>query len=250
MGLPKRQFDSLTAKRVLKALQDGRMPSLGEISLGLREIVIDERRGLPLMKIRPQARKTQWDIASFNQVLEDFDFDMTVLYDELVGIGADLLRRHNLQDASYRAQSRQLDSLLGSLNSLLFTLQNADDRFFGVFDNFQDLGKTDLDLTTKNMVDLEEAVLLLPSGVSSAKKLKMTHLYDRTVWGVKPFVADGVRVLRNQPGAGAQFGNAFQDLVNVWRQDVTTDTQSPVTIEFTIPISAVDKQKVSVTRIE
>jgi hypothetical protein len=250
MGLPRRQFDSLTAKKVLTALQEGRMPSLGEIALGLREIVIDERRGLPLMKIRPQAKKSKWDIASFNQTLEDFDFDMTVLYEELVDMGAKLLRRHNMQTASYRSQSRQLDSLVGNLNSLLFTLQNADDRFFGVFDNFQDLTKVDLDLTTKNAVDLEEAVVLLPAGVSSAKKLEMRHLFDRTVWGVKPFVADGVRVLKNQPGVGAEFGNAFQDLVNVWRQDILTDTQAPVTIEFTVPISAVESQKVSVTRIQ
>jgi len=250
MGLPKRQFDTLTASKVLTALQEGRMPSLGEIALGLREIVIDERRGLPLMKIRPQKKKAQWDIASFNKVLEDFDFDMSILYEELVDMGAKLLRRHNMQTASYRSQSRQLDSLVGSLNSLLFTLQNADDRFFGVFDNFQDLSKVNLDLSTKNLVDLEEAAVILPSGVSSAKKLEMKHLFDRTVWGVKPFVADGVRVLKNQPGVGAEFGNAFQDLVNVWRQDILTDTQAPVTVEFTIPISSVEKQKVSVTRIQ
>lgn len=250
MPLPRRQFESLTAQKVLPALQDGRMPALSDIQAGLREIVEDERRGLPLMKIRPQGRKKKWDLESFNQVLKDFDFDMTVLFDEMVDIGARLLRRHNLQTASYRSQSRQLDSLVGTLNSLLFTLQNADDRFFGVFDNFQDLSKTDLDLTTKNAVDLEEAVVHLPSGISSAKKLEMVHLFNRTTWGVKPFVADGVRVLKNQPGVGATFGNAFQDLVSVWRQDVITDTAAPVTIEFTVPISAVEDQKVSVTRVQ
>lgn len=250
MGLPTRQFETLTAKSVLTALKEGRMPSLTDIQSGLREVVLRERRGLPLMRIRPQARKAKWDVASFNDVLEDFDLDMSILYEELVDLGARLLRRHNFQVASYRSQSRQLDTLVGTLNSLLFTLQNADDRFFGVFDNFQDLTKVDLDLSTKNAVDLEEAVALLPSGISSAKKLELTHLYNRAVWGVKPFVGDGVRVLKNQPGAGAPFGNAFQDLVSVWRQDVTTDASGPVTIEFTVPISAVEDQRVSVTRIQ
>lgn len=250
MSIAERQFEELTADRILAALQEGRLPSLAELEQGLNDLITRSRKGLPLMRVRPQTKRGKWDVKSFNKTVKEIEFDIQILLDELVSMGARLLRRHNFQVATHQAQTRQLDALLGQLDDLLFTFANADDRFFGAFDNFTDLSKINLEGTTRNAVNLEENVVLLPAGVNSAKKLKMTHLQGRRNWGVKPFAGDGVRVLGNSPGSDAPFGNAFHDLINVWRQDVFTDTPGPVTIEFTIPVSAIETQSATITRVQ
>jgi len=251
MGIAKRQFDTLTADGVLEALQAGRMPSLRELAAGVSKLTErPDGPGMPLMRVRPQARRRQWDVEGFNKTLTELEFDLSLFFEETLALGNEILARHNFQMASYRSQSRQLEKLLGSLDNLLFVTKNADDRFFGLFDNFADLSKLNLDLTTKDCIDLDEQVALLPAGLQSARKLEMTHLFSKATWGVTPSVTEGVRVLNNKAGADAPFGNAFQDLVNVWRQDVVVDRPVPVTIEFTVPISGIKTQQVSITRVK
>ena len=247
MTLLKRQVETVAEKALLQFLQEGRIPSPSALKRAADRF-LKRAEGGPLMQIRPQGRKARWDLASQNLVFEELDADLTVLFEEMVEIGRTLLRRHNLTEIAYLSQSGELDRLNGELDNLLFVVANTDERFFGIFDNFKDFSKLDMDLTTSGAIDLSESAAVLPSGALSTRKVPLTHLYDIGSWVIG--VNTTSQLISNQVGSDAPFGNAFHDVISVWRQDVVVAEQGPVTIEFTIPVSAIETQEVSITRVQ
>lgn len=56
-------------------------------------------------------------------------------------------------------------------------------------------------------------------------------------------------IVQNEPVTGSPFGAAFADFVQDWRQIVTTDNPNGVEVEFTVPLSSLPNQEVSISRI-
>jgi hypothetical protein len=248
MSITKRQVETVTERIILRYLKEGRPPSVGALRREMEAYFEAHNANMPLMRIRKQERRRRWDIAKQNTTLEEVDLDLEIAYAEIVELAKSLLRRHNFTEVAYLAQSRALDKITGELDSLLFVTENAEDRFFGIFDNFQDTSKMDNSLSTPGVIDLAEKALVLPSGAINTRKVPLPHLYEAEVWTVG--VRSDTELVSNKTGLDAPFGNAFHDLLSVWRQDVVVKEQTPVTIEFTIPVSAVETQEVSITRIQ
>lgn len=56
-------------------------------------------------------------------------------------------------------------------------------------------------------------------------------------------------IVQNEPVTGSPFGAAFSDFVQDWRQIVTTDNPNGVEFEFTIPLSKLPNQEISISRV-
>ena len=248
MTILKRQIDELFKRTLLGRLQEGRPPSTSELTKVVNQFIKDRPSGGPMMRVRYQDRRRRWDVAKQNQTLEELEIDLKVMFQEFFDLSRQMLARHNFTEVAYLSQSRQLAALTAELDNLLFVTANADDRFFGVFDSFDDMSKINVSASTEGVVDLSEGALVLPSGALSTHKIPLNHLYDAGVWTVGVTLAAGTLV-NNEPGTDAPFGNAFHDVVSAWRQDVLVTEKSPVSISFTIPIG-LEGQEISLTRIQ
>lgn len=248
MSIINRQITKVIADVTRQVFIDGKQPTLSDITQGIITR-LKNLTGTPTIKIRPQQRKSKFNIDNYNKIMKEISFDLQIAYDELVDIVAQSLRRLNMIDVSYHGQSQQLEEIIGTLDNALFTISNADDNFFGVFDNFESLSKVDTTKTTRHMVDLNERVVLLPANNLTGTKLNMSFLYNSSTWPVK--VKTNSKIITNTVGSNAEFGNAFSNIHQPWRQDIWTDSATnPVTIEFDIPISSVKRQEISINRIQ
>jgi len=247
---------SIISKQVLKIIEQvtreifiaGRSPSINEISAAVVTKLVDTG-GTPTIKVRTQGRKKNFNIQNFNKVMDEVDFDINIAYEELVSIVALTLKRLNLMNVLYLSQSQQLEDIIGELDNMLFTVSNADDNFYGVFDKFESLSKTDANNTTFGAMDLNERAVLLPANNLTGTKINMSHLYNRVQWPTN--VVTNAEVVSNSPGSNSGFGNAFSDITSLWRQDViTSNGTDAVSIQFDIPLSSVENQEFSINRIQ
>lgn len=263
MGILQRQIAKKTEQITRRMLEEGKAPDALKVAMELGKFVRTADGG-PTMRPRRQAARSTWDIHSTNRVLKDIRFDLETGFEEVLDQFGTLLNRSSLIDLSYQAQRYELDSLLSLLKNLSFTTKNLEDNFYGVFDTFDDLSKVDQQLTTRDAVDLNEGVVLLPQTDVTGDKVDMSHLYSRQSWPIAvdapsnppPPPVDGQTtsataptIVQNEAVPGAIFGNAFSDMVNAWRQVVTTGNGLGCAIEFTIPLVPNDTLSVAISRI-
>lgn len=250
MAILDKQIQKKTAAATLEAMQEGRLPTGRELYLKVRSFLDRSSTG-PSFYPRFQGYRKVWDYKATNLGLADIKFDLDVAYEEAVDQVGDLVRRLALVELSYSSQKTTVEQLIGALRNLLFVTKNAEDVFFGVYDTFSDLSKVNQSLTTRDAVDLSEGVVLLPQGDATSSRVDMSHLFSRASW---PAFARALgepvgRIIQNEVAPGSQFGNAFADFINSWRQLVTTTTGTGASLELTIPISGVPGQEISITRI-
>ena len=245
MSLGKRQVDKLVEQLSLMDLQEGRTINLGRIQ-DLLEQVIGDKTGVPTLKYKHQKRKRVFDVDHYNDFFNKFQFDIEVAYEEISEIIYGSLLKLNTFELSYRSQSQQLNEIIEQLNNFLFTIDNANGNFYGVFDGFTSVEKTNLSISTPKIVDVQEECLSLPFNNATGKKISMNHLYQQTSTSFnisRDFISSD-----NSPGA--QFGNAFSDIYSPWRNEVITSTPGPITMQFDIPLSAVADMTYSLTRVQ
>jgi hypothetical protein len=242
----RRQIEELTRRFLLEGLREGRHISPVVLAGKIRDFLAGRPEHGPVMRVRAQNRKRKWDLEAQNRVFEELDLDLEVLFAEMTDLSKTLLRRHNFTEIAYHAQSRDLDIVSAELSNLLFVTRNTNDRFYGVFDNFRDLSKVDVELSTENVVDLSESTLILPAGALGTRKVNLSHMHEVPTWHVFVTAEGTVREAR----MATPFRNAFHDLVTAWRHDVTTDQPGPVSVEFTFPVSRVETQEVTISRVQ
>ena len=245
MSLSKKQVTKLIAELSLMQLQDGKLLDTNIVRSKLEDI-IGNNQGLPTLRYKPQERKRVFNIGHYNDFFERFEFDIDIVYDEITDIVASTLMKLNTFDLSYRAQSQQMNEIIDYLDNLLFIIDNANGNFFGVFDNFQSTAKTNLNLSTKGIVDVHEGCLSLPYNNLTGLKIKLNHLYEKDSW---PVIVSRDTISSNH-GPYAGFGNAFSDIYSPWRYDVVTANPGPVTIQFDVPLSAISDSVFSITRVQ
>jgi hypothetical protein len=242
----------------LRYLRDGRIPPASAVAREMAQF-IRKADGGPTMRPRYQNPRTLWQFQTTNAVLKDISFDLEVLHDEAVEQFAKFLDRIGFIELSYLSQRQQLDSLLSLLKNLAFVSKNTEDNFFGVYDTFDDLAKIDLDKTTRDAVDLSEGCLVLPANDPTADRVDLSHLYSKQSWPIAVEAPDKpgsdtepgtpAQIVQNEPVPNAWFGYAFADMVNAWRQVVTTGNNLGCLIEFTVPVSSLEDQTVEISRI-
>ena len=250
------QLQDLNEQILLAALKRGEMPSIVEVGQKLKAF-LDQADGGPLMKPRFQAKKALWDVASTNKVLREIHTDLRIGYAEVLDRLGALLSRLSFVYLSAESQRQQVKKLLALLDNLLLVANNTDDSFFGAFDSFDDLSKTNTLASTRDVVDLDEGCLCLPYNAPTAYRVDMAHLYSQRQWPVSasvvndsvPFVGNRPQIVQNETVDGNWFSYAWSDMLNAWRHVVTASSNLGCTIEFTVPVSARADEEISVTRI-
>jgi len=252
MGILQRQIRKKTEEVTRNLLLQGMVPEASQVARELGKF-LKTADGGPTMRPRRQAARAIWDFRTTNNVLKDIRFDLETAFEEVWDQFGTLINRASLIDLTYQAQRYELDSLLSLLKNLSFTTKNLEDNFYGVFDTFDDLSKIDKAKTKRDAVDLNEGVVLLPQTDITGDKVNMGHLFARQAWPVTvdaaPDPGGQSVVVQNEAVPGAIFGNAFSDMVNAWRQVVTTGNGLGCTIEFTIPLVEQTNSSVSISRI-
>lgn len=241
MAISETQVAKIIYNETLKAYQRGVAPDLTEAAKLIEKLTI-ANGGLPTLKVREQGRKKQFNVDAFNAFMQEVEFDLEVIYEELQTLILQSMQHLNLNDITYRAQRQQLEEIIGMLDNMLFARANSDGRFFGVFDTFEAMTKINQGSSTYNVVDLGEGTAQLPFSSLGVQKIDMSHMYGVNSYPVP--LLDRTDVVSSTIGVNAGFGNAFTDVQNVWRQDVITSTAGPATIECRFPVSAgVDKDR-------
>lgn len=240
-----RQIEKLIAEASQKSLESGKVLDLAEIEKLITEKV-RQLDGLPTLEVRRQFNKLSTN--DYNTMMEEILFDLNVLYECLVEKTADLFAIYNNSDVSYRAQKNQIARLKGLVDDLLFTVKNADDFFFGVFDDFTSLDKVNTPSSTEGVVDVAEAAALLPFSLPSAIRVPFNHLIKETSGEIEVQAIDGTSA-NGQNGAGSLYGYAFSDIRSIWRYEVISESTDGVQMAFTFPIRN-DNEIERITRVE
>lgn len=247
MAISDRQFFRAVREAVLDRLKLGEVPLMSRMA-ALVSKRLPKEQAVPTISPKHQAWRGAWNLDAMNEVFGQVDFDLSVLYDSMIDLGAANIRRLNAAESSARAQHNALDRLEAQVRNSLFIIQNGDGHFAGMFEDFSDLSKVDLESSTRDVVDLRTHSVELPKNAASTKKLDTSHLTQFSNWSFKTSVTG--KLLKSSQATDAWFGNMFSDTVSMWRYDVVSDSPGASSIEFSFPVAKVSGSKLSLTRIE
>lgn len=247
MAIVERQLRKLIDQASREALLSGKTLDLSHIANLIKEKTRDLDGG-PTLKVRRQHKRTQPVLEGINLMFEETEFDLNLLYELIQEKFALILNRFNSTDVSYKSQRSQLNVIDAAVTDLLFTTKDADDNFFGVFDNLSSLAKIDIGNSTDGLVDLSEGSAVLPFSMPSAIRHDLSHMYNVTDGRIVVVGEDG-SVAQARNGAASILGHAFSDLNSLWRYDVTTASKNGVRVTVTFPVTKEDSLAV-LTRLE
>lgn len=221
-----------------QSLLEGYVPTPDEVVNRFTQWSQQNDPSRPRMKLRPQGYRKRFNRENFNTMVEEMVGDLQLLFGESVGNITRVLKGLNSDDIRYRALSYQLRILDDLLEDILLAEPSASNYFFGVFDSFNDLSKTDMAETTAD-VDLNAGIVRLPikGGVNRLDLARVMTGRHRSGMKVKPEQND----LRVQLIAGSRFDYAFNDVDGqAWQEEVTTTFEGPLSAEITFPINLRD----------
>lgn len=230
MSLSLKQYQAVYNKHLLAILKEGKIPSFEEVvARAGKELPSMDAPISPVYKYIPQAEKTVFDIDLYNRSVNAILSDIKILFDELTEIEFNNIRRIIYADLFNKTHSYELSRLDKQLNALLFSLQGADDNFFGVFDNFKDTSKIDFLNSTPGILSTSEGCLALPVSAKGTFKIPLDHLFDITSFSYN-FSRSNIVNKGNIPGSIA--GNLFKDSNEVWGLIVESETNEPLEVTF------------------
>ena len=160
---------------------------------------------------------------TYNKSLRRIKFDIDTLHEEILDLIGKSSERMSYADLFHKVNSHELSNLESKLNSLLFTIENADFYFLGAYESFIDNSKTDSKSSTPSIIDLSESCIALPYGGKNTQKIKTSHLYDSATWPVQVLTPDVSNIISTTNVAGSSFGNIFSDTISSWSYEVVTD---------------------------
>lgn len=230
MTLSVRQFQKLYNKYLLEILKDGKIPSFDEVATRARNRLPDTSTTLSsIYTYVPQTSKSVFDIKLYNRAMDDILEDVSLLNEELTSIEVSNIQRMLHAELFHAVHSYELGKLSKQLDSLLFALQGADENFFAVYESFDDLSKTDLELSSPGIIQLDEGSAALPNSTKGTFKIDVNHLYslDRANISHSPSTAV---ILGNIPGT--RFGNIFRDSSYSWGVEVQSDVNLRHEVSF------------------
>lgn len=235
MGIVERQISERLDRVLERALKDGYLPTSRYVNRSLNQFQTRVNGGPIFRPVRAE-RLGQFPVKSWNRELEEVEFDLNVLYKELVSQAITLMRRVNWAETSYRAQRGQLERIITILEDLRFTSENSDTAFIGISDTLSDMSKIDLDSSTKGVQDLQEEALVVPPTSLGTKRLKMEHMLRRPLQNIEVESPVRTKIYRHGTAPDSPFKHLFQDLTLIWRHDVYTSVDEPVTIRATFEV--------------
>ena len=245
MSIVKKQLEKLIEEASINSLKSGKVLDLSVI-IRLIKDKLSKLSGGPTLEIYRQNKRSKLNLEALNEMFKNTEFDLNVCYELLQEDFADLLNKFNSVDISYKSQRANLRLIEAITDSLLFSVNNADDNFYSIGDSYDSLSKIDLIKTDKNSIDLTEGCAIIPYSLPSATRLDMSHLYSLND-GTVEVAANNIISSKN--GSGSKFGYAFSDANVSWRYEVTKSSDDGVAIIIKIPLMK-ESQSVIISRIE
>lgn len=233
MSIVKKQLERLIEDASITSLKSGRVLDLSVIIRLIKE-KLTKLNGGPTLQVYKQNKRSKLNLESLNEMFKNTEFDLNICYDLLQEDFADLLNKFNSIDISYKSQRSSLRLIEAITDSLLFSVNNADDNFYSISDSYDSLSKVDVSKTDKNSIDLTEGCAIIPYSLPSATRLDMSHLYLLNEGNIE---VQGNNIVSASNGAGSKFGYAFSDANVSWRYEVTKDSDDGVTITIKFPIN-------------
>lgn len=250
MGIFQRQYQKILSQEFLKYFLLGTTPNAQQISSQIKEAL--GKDGKTTFQFVPQLNNEVFNIYLYNKALRQIKFDIDTFQEELFDLFKESYKRINYADLYNKVHSYQLSQLQKRLETILFTTENADFYFLGIFDTFSDLSKTNQDISTPNIVNLSEQALALPFGSRGTSKIKSAHMLGVQTWPVT--VIDPVEsiLIKNAQVAGTEFQNIFVDTISSWTYEVLSRQEGRAEIRIRFPIAGLDfeEKEVFLNRIE
>ena len=230
MSLAKRQRDRALELALQALLRRGTPPDQGEVDTQFKE-ELPPILGEPFFQLREQRARGQFDVEWQNAMFREAGLDLSMLYAENVDVVEMLLSHLALAEVSGRRMGLEIRALQSLLEDLLLTSTRGTNFFHTVSDRFNDLSQ--IDQTQSDVaVDLTSGLVTL-TPEASTRRIPLPHLLSQ----VSPSMAVLTPVgATSRLIPGSTFGNAFEDLLTAWQQQILTPTQGPVEIAITIPI--------------
>lgn len=230
MAIFDKQYKKLIALELLKSFLQGRLPSIEDISK--RISVLLGKGGNTLYSYIPQPYKDRFNIKTYNKGLKQIKFDIDLLYEEIIDLINDSIKKSNYADMYFKLHSYELNKLQQALNNVLLITNNTDFYFEGDYDDFSTLNKTNIEESTQDIVDLSETVLSLPYGSKGTTKVPVS-LENNSLISI---ITDSSNILSNKAIPGSRFENIFLDTISYWGYEVITHNPAPVELSFTFQI--------------
>lgn len=235
MSLSLKQYDKVYNYFLLQLLKKGKVPSFEEVTSLAGDMLPDPTNpDTSIYKYKPQLPDSVFDHKRYNKSIDEINFDLEVLFETLKDIRLKNINKLLYYEYIYSINKYYLNKINKNLDSLLFTLSAADENFFASFDTFSDLTGTDLDLSTKSIVDTHEGVLSLPISLKGSYKLDLSHLYSVQSVNIE-YNKDNFVLKSDLPESS--FGNIFKDNISPWGVLLESKQNLPCTISFTFSLN-------------
>lgn len=250
MGIYQKQFEKILSREILKSLLEGQPPNITEISNRLQAIT--KNKSKILYKYIPQQYKSTFNYKVYNKALNEIKFDLDLYNEELIDLFTVLSRRISFADLYHKVNSSELIKLKSELESLLFTIKDADFYFSGAYDTFSDMTKINQEESTSDIVDLSEQVLSLPYKGRSTKRIDVSEVISLDNIQIKYVGVDTNLILESSQIPGSSFGNIFTDVSSVWGYKIVTSENIPIEFYVDFPIGGSNntEQEYLVSRFE
>lgn len=180
----------------------------------------------PLLKVRRQQRKKRFNIQDHNNMLEEADQDFSLLFKEVIDQSTAVLRFLSFGDSTLRKVIHDSRISNDLLEYELATAPGIAGYFFGNYDNFRDLSKIDLSLSTVR-IDLGTESVTLPLK-GDVEKLDLSFLSTRTPSTEVVDAFSHVVSIREVPGETSK--NAFDSLNTTWQTEIVSTKPDGITV--------------------
>jgi hypothetical protein len=229
-----RQFNKILARLFLDSLIDGKLPNTQRLSSAIKEHLNNNQL---IYKYIPQLPRSVFNNKIVNKQLEAISFDLETLYEELVDLFKENLKKLEFANINAIIHEHQLTELEHLLNSILFTFKEGDQFFINIYDNFSSYNKTDQTLSTNGIISLKEKALALPFTSKSVNRIPVSHLFKIPSVPVDILFPKDENILFSEQAAGTSFGDIFSDITSSWIYQVKTNNPNGAAIQFNFQVT-------------
>ena len=230
MTIALRQYKKVYNDVMLEFLKDGTIPSHEDIVFRAGEDLPSVGADISsIFKYRQQAANAVFDIIIHNKSIKDIDTDLSILYAELIEIESLNVNKMLYADLFHSVHIHQLNKLNKQLDALLFAVDGGEENFAAEFESFDDLTKTNQELSDNGVVDLNESAIVLPISLKGSFKIPLNHLSNAPL-GMTVSPEDNIT---SSTVPGTKPGNMFSDSILPWALEVITTEDTSAYVEFT-----------------
>lgn len=184
----------LTVKRQIERIlqgfyKEGRVPRSVELETKINEFFKKYPPGRPRLQLRPQARRSRFDLSAFNAQSDEILQDLDLLYAALVDTIEQTSKQVALGQGTISVFDRQLNALGDDLNSLILTTKGAGGHLYSITESFNTLANIDTANTTAT-VDLDSQICTLRRMQRGSGRIGIQHMLPRSTTdvGLRPLI--------------------------------------------------------------